>query len=242
MNVVRVALLITLWFNSHAQVKERSKYSFNLSFTGMINRTESARTELFNSGFRAEVDTGRFAFNTMMAWIYGKQNKIRSNDDYSFISDLNYRVDSRRFVVWTLFNYEKSYSLRIKSRAQIGSGLSYNVLNANNYRLNISDGILYERSDVLLPDSTASHYQTFRNSLRLKYKFQFLDRLSLDGVHFIQNSLSRKNDYILKSNFAVAMKLYRWINLNIQLSHNKVNRQRRENFLFTIGISIDKTF
>jgi hypothetical protein len=242
MNLVRIVFLVSLWFSGHAQVADSSRYHFVLSSTGIINRTNSVRTNVFNNNFQADVNGGKFSFNTAISWIYGKQNKMKSNDDYYFIMDLNYRIDSSRFVVWALGNYEKSYSLQLANRAQFGSGLSYDIFNRDNNRLNISDGILYETSDVLLPDSSKNHYQTFRNSFRLKYRFQLIDRISLTGVHFIQNSLSLRNDYIVKTNLSIALKVYKWVNFTTALTYNKVNRVKRENILFTLGLSIDKRF
>jgi hypothetical protein len=151
-------------------------------------------------------------------------------------------IDSTRFVVWALGNYDKSFSLRINNRTQWGTGLSYDIIRTDKNRLNISDGILYETSDLRVSDTMNTVYRTWRNSLRLKYVFNIKDLVIINGTHFLQNSLSQKGDYNVRTDFSLSLKLYKWISFTGALTYNLVNRLRRENILFTLGLSVDKYF
>lgn len=102
--------------------------------------------------------------------------------------------------------------------------------------------LLYESSDLRLSDTVNNEYKTWRNSLRLKYRFGIKELIVLEGVHFLQNSLSLKSDYIIRSNTTLAIKIYRWVSLTGALTYNKLNRLKRENLLFTIGIGFEKYF
>jgi hypothetical protein len=82
MSLVRIVLLVSVWFSGRGQVTDSSRYHFVLSSTGIINRTNTVRTNVFNNNFQADVNNGKFSFNTAVSWIYGKQNKMKSNDDY----------------------------------------------------------------------------------------------------------------------------------------------------------------
>jgi hypothetical protein len=106
----------------------------------------------------------------------------------------------------------------------------------------LSDGILYEYSDLKIDSARNDRYSTLRNSLRLKYHFVFNGIIILDGVHFWQQSLSSREDYILKSTSSLSVKLKKWLNITSALNYNKVNRTGRKNLLFTIGLSADYYF
>ena len=85
-------------------------------------------------------------------------------------------------------------------------------------------------------------YQTFRNSLRLQYKFVIKEIVVLEGRHFLQNSLSLGSDYIIKSNTALSVKLRSWLAVTAALTYNKLNRTNRENLLMNYGLTVEKYF
>jgi hypothetical protein len=66
--------------------------------------------------------------------------------------------------------------------------------------------------------------------------------ITLDSGNFLQNSLDRKGDYILRSTFGLGFKLSNWLSLNSNLSYNKISRTQSENLLLTYGLKIEKYF
>jgi hypothetical protein len=225
-----------------AQFNDSVNYYVNLAATGIINRTEAANSYVFNTQLRANANKNDFYLNSTHSWIYGQLNRLLSNNDFTSTFDLNYRKDSSRVTYWALANFDKSYSLKINRRYQAGGGVSYDFIRRGDDRVNISNGLLYESSDLRLSDTVNNEYKTWRNSLRLKYRFGIKELIVLEGVHFLQNSLSLKSDYIIRSNTTLAIKIYRWVSLTGALTYNKLNRLKRENLLFTIGIGFEKYF
>jgi hypothetical protein len=102
----------------------------------------------------------------------------------------------------------------------------------------VSDGLLYEETSLY----ETSKYETFRNSFRIKHKFVFKKLITLEGSHFWQQSLSSWDDYIIKSNATLSIKLKSWLSLTGALTYNKVNINRQENFLLNVGLSFEKYF
>lgn len=237
-------IILVLFYikNAGAQFSDSVHYFVSYAATGIINTTETGKSYVFNNLLRANVNKNDVSFNSGYSWIYGRQNTVTSNNDFTVTGDFNYRKDSSRFEYWALANYDKSLSLHINHRLQYGGGLSYDILRSNNNRVNISNGLLYENSNLRLDNNVMDIYQTWRNSLRLKYYFHVKDLLALEGVHFLQNSLSTKTDFIIKSYSALTVKVYRWVNFTTTLTYNKLNRLKRENLLLTVGLSFEKYF
>ncbi|MBD0353166.1 MAG: DUF481 domain-containing protein [Flavisolibacter sp.] len=95
---------------------------------------------------------------------------------------------------------------------------------------------------MTLHDSTRSRYHTFRNSLRLRYRFVIQQKVVLDGTHFWQPSLQYKDDSIIKSASSLSLMLNRWLNLTTALTYNRVTRTEKENLLLTFGLTVEKYF
>src|SRR5215213_2239455 len=85
------------------------------------------------------------SFNTNTAWIYGEQQRRHINNDIAEHSDVDLFKGVHKLYYWALANYDKSYSLKINYRFQAGAGLAYNFIDSPYLRINISEGILYER-------------------------------------------------------------------------------------------------
>lgn len=238
-----ISIACILFFNfTKAQSPDSAKYSLHYAATGIINNTQATSSYVFNQVLQTEYNKNKFAVTTFASWIYGKQNKALSNNDFSSAVDLNYKFANTRLVAWTLGTFDKSYSLKLNSRFQFGTGLSYDLIANEKMRINISDGILHETSDLKLSDSVDDHYSTWRNSFRLKYRFAIGNIFTINGLHFLQNSFALKEDYIVKTNIGFSLKLYKWLNFTTALTYNKLNRLKTENTLVTLGLAIDKKF
>jgi hypothetical protein len=241
----KLTLFFVCWFfilGSYAQFSDSARHFVGYTGTGIINSTETTHSYVFRNVLQAGFNYGTTSGSAMFGWVYGKLNKLRSNNDYESAVDLDYRIDSSRFKVWVLGTYDKSLSLKINKRLQAGSGLSYDVFRKNNNRLNISDGILFESSDLLLPGDVNDVYHTLRNSLRVKYSFHFRELVQLSGVHFLQNSFSDGNDYNIRSQSALSVKIFSIVSFTTAVTYNKINRLNRENFLLTVGLGLQKYF
>ncbi len=181
--------------------------------------------------------------NFIASWIYGQQQKkLLTNNDFTSTFDINFYDKKKRFYYWGLADFDASYSLKINQRYQAGAGVGYNILKDTNAYLNLSDGILYEKSDLSDTVSTHHQYETFRNSFRLRYHFIIWKVLVLDGTNFYQNSLSHRDDYIIKLNNSLSVKLKKWLAITTSVIYNKVSRTQSESFLLNYGITIEKYF
>jgi hypothetical protein len=220
------------------QFNDSTFYRINVTSTGSINKTNDGRSYLLNNGLSFGVKRKDIVLNAANTFVYGNQNGTLTNKDFSSSLTFNLYKTLPKFYYWGLLNYNTAYSLKINNQFLGGLGVAYNFLDSKNSYLNLSDGILYDKSNLL----TNLDYNTFRNSFRLAFRFSFNDVVVIDGSNFLQNSLSNGNDYIIRSNTAVSFKLRKWISLTTALNYNRMNITRRENLLLTYGVTIDKFF
>jgi hypothetical protein len=132
--------------------------------------------------------------------------------------------------------------LKINNQLQAGLGIAYNIIDKKTLVWNLSDGILYDYSDLNLINNTREVYGTPRNSFRLQIKWNIKDRLVFNGNGFLQNSLQYRNDYIIKSDIGISVKLKKWLSLTSAFSYNKMSRTQTSNLLLTYGILIENYF
>jgi hypothetical protein len=229
-------LLVSLF--SKAQTKDTTLFYLNNAATGNWNQTNTSNTFLFNDVLKFNLKRKKFAINTTNGYLYGKHSDLLSNNDYSSSLDFNIFKTVHSIYYWGLANYDNSYSLNIVGRLQTGAGIGYSIWNKPDFVLSISDGFLYEYGHF----ENTEPYQTVRNSLRLKYKVLVKTFLTWEGNHFYQPSLSDFDDYVIKSNSTLSIKLYKWFNLTSAVAYNKLNHTGAENFLFTFGINVEKYF
>jgi hypothetical protein len=235
-----IAIMLTI--PCGAQFNDSVHHNIGYAASGIINQTNEGNSFVLNNSAKFNINKKNKFFNSNAGWVYGRQNGQLTNNDVTATLDFDIYGKIPRLYYWGLAGYDKSYSLKINDRFQGGLGLGYNLLNKKEASLVISDGILYEYSD--LEDTASSHdrYHTLRNSLRVKYHFVWMGIITLDGIQFWQPSLSSKTDYIIKSTNSLSLKLKKWLNFTSSLIYNKVNRTQSKNLLFTIGLSADYYF
>ncbi|WP_316808866.1 DUF481 domain-containing protein [Pedobacter agri] len=229
---------ILCYFSANAQYSDSTNYHILLSSTGSINRTNDQRAYLLNNGLNFGMKKETFVLNSTTSWLYGKQNKSLSNNDFSSTLNFNLFKGPPHFYYWGLVNYNTSYSLKLKNQLLAGGGIAYSFLDDSNAYINLSNGVLFDQSSLVVGES----YNTLRNSLRLQFHFLVKDILTIDGSHFLQNSFSRRGDYIIRSSTTIGLKLRKWISLTTALNYNRLNITGRENLNFTYGLSLDKYF
>ncbi|WP_317898500.1 hypothetical protein [Aurantibacillus circumpalustris] len=175
-------------------------------------------------------------------WPYGEQQKKLINNDFTSAIDINLYKSIKHFYYWTLSVYNKSYSLRINNQLQAGGGVAYIFIDKPNFKIKITDEILYDFNDVYLADTTREVFQTPRNSLGLNIKYYYKTRFSFTSSFFVQNSLQQRNDVIYKGEADLKIQLTRLLSLASKLTYNKINRTERENLFITFGLAFDTYF
>lgn len=226
-----------------AQYADTMTYHVKAQLAGVFNKTNTTKSFLANNGLQYNMSKERTSINWNGSWIYGKQNGGITNNDFSSIFDYNFFHKKKHAYVWGFAAYDKSYSLKIIDRIQAGAGLGYKLVDTKVLLLDLSDGIIYENSDLdQSADLTARDIETFRNSLRLKYTFNYSTVLVLHGSNYWQQSVETRDDYIIKCYNTLNIKVRKWLSISVVMNYNKINITQRENFLLTYGLTFDKTF
>jgi hypothetical protein len=227
---------------SEAQFNDSTFHYVNFASSGIINSANNTNSYVFTNAFKYSLNKKSVRLNSTTTWIYGEQTQGVTNNDLLSALDFNLYKTFPNFYYWGLGTFEKSYSLRINYRYQAGLGAAYNLMDKPHAWVNISDGVLYENSKLEVNDSTDNHYEIARNSFRLRYRFEFNGLIVFDGAHYLQNSFSDGNDYIIKSASNLSFKIRKWLGLTTSLTYNKSQATDRANLLFTFGLTAEKYF
>ena len=239
MNKLIILVLLSLCYQTaSAQYDDTTHYHAVLASSGSINKTNTDRAYLLNNSLNFGIKKNNMVLNATNTWVYGKQNNTLTNNDFSSSLFFNLYTTFKHFYYWGLLNYNTSYSLKVNNQLLAGAGVAYSVIDKKDAYINISDGILYDQSNLLAD----LNYNTYRNSLRLQYHFAVKELITLDGSNFLQSSLSKSNDYIIRSTTTLGFKLRKWISLTTSLTYNKMNITSSDNLNFTYGLVFDKYF
>ena len=227
---------------SFCQFNDSVHHHFSFSSTGIYNKTKDLKSFVLNNAISYEVNKKRIALNTGASWIYGTQNKQLSNNDVSAAANVDFLKNVQSLYYWGLVNFDESYSLKINYRFQSGVGVGYTFVKKPNFDFEVSDGFVFETSDLTDPVIGRDVYQTVRNSLRVKYRWSYNSTFILEGTNFYQPSMLSLNDYIIKLNNKLSVKLNKWLAINATITYNKISRTNRENLLLTYGLTIENYF
>jgi hypothetical protein len=234
--------LATASFDTYSQFNDSTHYYLRYGATGIINNTDDGRSYLLNNAITFNIHKKKVAMNSSSAWIYGRQDDALTNNDFS--TGLNFDVlkELQRFYYWGLANFTTSYSLKINYQFQTGVGIGYNLSNKKDLEIVISDGILYEASDLESDVTGRDIYTTLRNSLRLKHRWIINKVVVFEGSHFWQPSLFKFNDYIIRSAATLSVRLKKWLSVTTAVNYNKLSRTQRENLLINFGLTAERYF
>jgi len=242
-----IFIFLTAYYFSYSQTKDSVRISDSIRYhlmvtsTGSFNQSDKASTYLMNNAMRLNAVHRLFSVNVFGSYVYGLSGKSLTNNDVIASVDGNYYLQHSRFFLWILVNYTSSYSLQIKGLFQSGAGIAYDFIKTKDNRLNLSDGIIYEKDNLYI-DTAFDIYSTFRNSFRFAFKWTIINKVVFEGSNFLQNSFSDKNDYIIRSNLALLLNLNKWLSLSSAFIYNRFNRTGRQNILLTYGLRIEKDF
>jgi hypothetical protein len=239
-----LTLAIGLFFAkfTFSQFSDSVRHYVGFTSTGVFNKTNNSYSYLFSNNLKFSMRHKSISLNNATTWIYGWQQKQITNNDFSSTMDFNLYKAGPKFYYWGLAAYDKSYSLKINNRLQAGLGAAYSFIDKENAFVNISEGVLYEASNLNLNDTAKDVYHTLRNSLRFRHRLIFNKIVTFDGTYFWQPSFYDNKDYILKFTTTLSFKLLTWLNFTAAANYNKVNRTQRESLLMTFGISAEKYF
>lgn len=225
-----------------AQFNDSTNFFSSYAATGVVNKTNDGTSRVFNNTLKFNIYKRSFALNTTNSWIYGEQLDKVSNNDFISVLDFNMFKSERNLYYWALANYEKSLSLKVNHRLQGGAGVGYYVLDKNDFVIQLSDGVLYEKSDLYNTEASNNNYETWRNSFRIKFRFLINEIVTIDGSDFFQHSLEDRKDYIIKSSTTLGVKLKKWLSFTVALNYNKLSVTGRENLLCTFGLTAERYF
>ena len=243
--MIRIAVLLfcfRFWADLQAQHSDTTFYYTGLTSTGTFNKADKNSSYLYNNMLKLSANKKDMTLNSTNKWLYGKQNSTLTNNDLSSSWDFNLYKTLPHFYYWGLVNYNSAYSLKINNQVQAGLGLAYNLIDTKKIFFNVSDGIIYDYSNVTLSDSSKDVYGTPRNSLRVQLKWTVKDKVAFSGNGFLQNSLQYAHDYILRTDFSLSVKVKKWLNLTSTLTYNKMTRTSTENLFVTYGVVIENYY
>lgn len=227
---------------AHGQFTDTTRNLVNLSATGNFNRTVDGVSYLFNNSAKYGYRRKDFIFNANAKWVYGTSPQKLTNNDILTSLDFNRYKFIPRFYYWGLLNFTSSYSLRINQQWQAGLGLAYRIIDQKNMMLSISDGILFEHTNLVTDEDPNLIYQTYRNSLRLQYRVNHRDMIKFNFTGFYQPSLQYGNDYIINITSNLEIKIWKWLNMSGGFTYNTISRTNRENMLITYGLVAERYF
>ena len=102
MKIVGLLLCCSVALQGYGQFTDSARHFIGYTGTGIVNSTETNRSHLFRNSLQAGMNRGNLSANGVFSWIYGRQNKVRTNNDYENAVDVDYRIDSSRVKVWVL--------------------------------------------------------------------------------------------------------------------------------------------
>jgi Protein of unknown function, DUF481 len=227
---------------------DTAHFHYNYAGTGTLNNTNYMRSYIFNNVLKLSLLKQSSALNFTNSWVYGRQNSILTNNDFTSSLDIGIYTTLKHFYYWGLTNYTTSVSLLINNQLQAGLGPGYNLIDKKKAVLLVSEGAIYERGDLydsLYGGTTGDIYQhdryhTFRNSFHLLCHWVIQDRYIFDGSGFMQNSFSRWSDYNLRLTGSISIKLKKWLSFMTSAVYNEFTRTRSRNTLLTFGLSVQR--
>src|SRR5690606_13346801 len=108
--------------------------------------------------------------------------------------------------------------------------------------LRISDGIIYEQSNVINSEANQELYNVFRNSLRMQLVARAWNKVELRGTFFWQPNLQNITDRNILTDVSLGLKISNNIKFDTRFGYNFISRTAKENLTFTYGISTTFSF
>lgn len=236
------SLLMLFSAVAHAQFNDSINHYLYAGSTGTFTRTGELSSYVISNNIKFTVSKKRFSFHTAHSWIYGKQSNVRSNNDFSSVVEFDFLKKEKRIYYWGLSTFDKSYSLKIDYRYQAGGGIGFNIVQRPDLLINLTEGILYEKGNLIDRDLGERDYDVWRNSARIKYRWVIKDIIILDGYAFYQPSISTRKDVIFKTASTLSVKVRKWLSLSSAITYNEITLTNRRNLVITYGVVLERFF
>lgn len=243
MKIVATLILLLGTIHSLKANEDSLRHEIHANFSGTINQTSEGSvyqlTHTLNYGYKQE----RMTFNARAGMIFGQSLGNLTNRDFNVGSDINvFWDDAKKWYAWGLGNGINSYSLKINHQFQVGGGLAWNAIDEKHISLNISDGLVYEQSEIISGEGELINYSTLRNSMRINFRYTWKEAITFRTTNYWQPSLTVANDNIITSNTELQIKLWKWVHINSKLQYNMISRTEKENIIFSYGLSLQHRF
>lgn len=238
-----VVLVLALHFTTAAQFNDTTLHRLSVNFGGNLSKSSTDKNYLLNNVLKYGFKRRKSELNFNTGWLYGENNDGLTNNDVFSSLDFNiYKDTTSKLNYWGLAGYTSSYSLKINNQFQAGLGAAYKFVDNKAVYFRVSDGFLFEQTDLMINDTVRDRYSTIRNSLRLQLKLFPAQRVSFEATGFWQPSMKNFNDYITTTQAALNIKLVKWLSLTTRFNYNRMSKTNKENILFSYGILIDQYF
>lgn len=254
-------MLISLCYTHVSMAQENKEdikhHKVNIAATGSLNKTTNDVINVYNTNIRYGYTIDNAEFNASAKWIYGSKTAGLSNNDVIVTVDGNrYHKRIKKFNAWVLGSFTSSYSLNIFSQFQAGAGLAYKITFLENEKeateksrkytdalsLRMSNGIIYEQSNVINAESKQELYNVFRNSLRVQLQAQAWDKVELSGTFYWQPALNNLRDRNIIADITLGFKIANNIRFDTRFGYNYISRTAKENLTLTYGIGTSFRF
>lgn len=182
----------------------------------------------------------QFKLSSSSSYIYGKQNKVLAEREYS--ADLRgsfwhqKRVYGLGFISW-----DKSNLRRILNRWTQAAGIGVKIIQKKKAYLSITNLILHEVSDF----SEQADIDVWRNSTRFLGEFapDKAGKFTIASIVFIQPAISLPDNFRWNGNLTLAYKMSNHLSLRTKFENTYesyvVPGRKPNDFRWTIGLTYD---
>jgi hypothetical protein len=227
---------------AYGQFNDSINHYIYIGSTGTFSKTNDLNSFVLANNVKFTVSKKRLSFHTANSWVYGEQSDVKSNNDFSGLAEFDFLKNQKRIYYWGNGTFDKSYSLKIDYRYQLGAGIGFNIVKSDKLLLNITDGFLYETGNLQDKDLGERDYDIWRNSARFRYRWVVQDIVILDGFVLYQPSISTRNDMIFKTATTLSIKVRKWLSLSSAFTYNEISLTNRRNLIVTYGVVMERFF
>jgi len=224
------------------QFNDSINYYFYVGSTGTFSKTNDLDSYVLSNNVKFSIAKKKLTFNTVNSWVYGEQSEVKSNNDFSSLIEFDFLKKQKRVYIWGNGTYDKSFSLKIDYRYQIGAGGGLNIVQKPELLLNITEGLIYEKGSLIDKDLGERDYDVWRNSTRFRYRWVIQDIVILDGFVLYQPSISTRHDMIFKTATTLSVKVRKWLSLSSAFTYNEISLTDRRNLIVTYGVVMERFF
>jgi hypothetical protein len=235
-------IFLVCFLAADAQLSDSTGNYLAYAFTGNYNQANKVAGFLSSHSVAFGHRSDAWACHLNLKHLYGRQRQELTNNDLTVHFDVNRYAFVPRFYFWGLASYGAVYSLKVHTQFQTGAGAAYDLISTGGIEVNVSDGLLYDYSDVDLSESTRLVRQTPRNSLRLRLRLKAGVHGSLQSAYMLQNSLEHGNDLIHKAETTIMVRIRGQLSARFHVQYCGMSSTDRETLLAVFGLHFSRSF